>query len=135
MLSSLELSIFTWFVLCFLAVMDQLSTYRAVKFTTATLGKKLSESREQNPFQRFLWKHFNYEVSAVLGLLTQWCFYTIAVGAVYMFNNDFAILALLAFFSAFEASITTSNFLYYRRCRNLQRRYPKSFRKLMRELG
>jgi hypothetical protein len=114
--------------------MDQLSTYRAVRFTTAALGKKLSESREQNPFQKFLWRHFSYEISAVLGLLLQWSFYTIAVIILFLINNDFAILALLAFFSAFEASVMTSNFLYYRRCRNLKRRYPKDYKRLMRDL-
>jgi|GEM_PF-6742921 len=134
MVSSVQLSIFTWFMLCLFALLDQLSTYRAVKFTTEALGKKLSESREQNPFQKFLWKHFSYEVSAVLGLILQWFFYTLAVVFVYLINNDFVMLALLSFFSAFEASIMTSNFLYYRRCRNLKRRYPKSYRKLMREL-
>jgi len=134
MVSSSELSVFTWFTLCFFAMMDQLSTYRAVKFTTKTLGKKLSEGREQNPFQKFLWNHFSYEVSAVLGLLLQWFFYTIAVMVLSLINNDFAILALLAFFSAFEASIMTSNFLYSRRCRNLKMRYPKDYKRLMKDL-
>lgn len=134
MISSYELSVFTWIMLCLFAMMDQLSTYRAVRFTTAALGKKLSESREQNPFQKFLWRHFSYEISAVLGLLLQWSFYTIAVIILFLINNDFAILALLAFFSAFEASVMTSNFLYYRRCRNLKRRYPKDYKRLMRDL-
>jgi len=134
MISSYELSVFTWAMLCLFAMMDQLSTYRAVRFTTAALGKKLSESREQNPFQKFLWRHFSYEISAVLGLLLQWSFYTIAVIILFLINNDFAILALLAFFSAFEASVMTSNFLYYRRCRNLKRRYPKDYKRLMRDL-
>ena len=134
MISSAELSVFTWFMLCFFAMMDQLSTYRAVKFTTKALGKKLSESREQNPFQKFLWRHFSYEMSAVLGLLMQWFFYTFAIAVLWLINNDFAILALLSFFSAFEASIMTSNFLYYRRCRNLKRRYPKDYKRLMKDL-
>jgi len=134
MISSVELSIFTWVALCLFAMMDQLSTYRAVKFTTAALGKNLSENREQNPFQKFLWRHFSYEASAVLGLLLQWSFYTIAVVILLLINNEFALLALLAFFSAFEASIMTSNFLYYRRCRNLKRRYPKDYRRLMKDL-
>jgi len=134
MISSSEISIFTWVVLCLFAMIDQLSTYRAVKFTTKALGKKLSESREQNPFQKFLWRHFSYEVAAVLGLLIQWVFYTIAIIILSLISNDFAMLALLALFSAFEASIMTSNFLYYRRCRNLKRRHPKDYKRLMKDL-
>jgi hypothetical protein len=134
MVSSVEISVFAWLVLCLFAMMDQLSTYHAVKFTTAALGKKLSESREANPFQKFLWKHFSYEASALLGLLIQWVFYTIAVIILSLINNDFATLGLLAFFSAFESSIMTSNFLYYRRCRNLKRRYPKDYKRLMKDL-
>jgi len=134
MVSSVGLSIFTWVMLCLFAVMDQLSTYRAVKFTTKALGKKLSESREGNPFLRFLWKHFSYEVSAVLAVFIVWSFYTIAIAILLLLNNDFAILALLAFFSAFEGSVMTSNFLYYRRCRNLMGRYPKDYRRLMKDL-
>jgi hypothetical protein len=134
MISFPELLIFTWAVLCIFAVMDQLTTYRAVKFTTEALGKKQSESRESNMLQRFLWKHFNYEISAMLGLLIQWTFYSIVIFIFSFTKNDFLILASLVLITMIESSIVTSNFLYYRRCRNLKRKYPKDYKKLIKDL-
>jgi hypothetical protein len=133
MVSYVGISVFVWAFLCFFAIIDQTSTYWDIEITREALGKKEAEKRENNVFQKFLWRRFSYRTSAVISLLLQWLVYSIVALVVFLLRNDIVALAALVLSVMMETFIVTGNFLYYRRCDRLKERYPKEYKRLIRD--
>jgi len=133
MVSYVGISVLMWAFLCFFAIIDQTSTYGDIEITREALGKKEAEKRENNVFQKFLWSRFSYKTSAVISLLLQWLVYSIAALVVFLLRNDVVALAALVLSVMMETFIVTGNFLYYRRCDRLKERYPKEYKRLIRD--
>jgi|SRR5271157_987139 len=133
MVSYVGISLLMWVFLCFFAIIDQTSTYWDVEITREALGKKDAEKRENNIIQKFLWSRFSYRTSAVISLLLQWIVYSIVALIVFLLRSDIVALAALVLSVMMETFIVTGNFLYYRRCDRLKERYPKEYKRLIRD--
>jgi hypothetical protein len=133
MVSYVGLSLLTWIFLCFFAVMDQLSTYWDVEITSEAIGKKEAERRENNVLQKFLWKRFDYKTAAFVSLVMQWILYSIVALLVFLVKDDIVALAALILSVMMGSFMVTGNFLYYMRCYRLKERYPKKYKKLIRD--
>ena len=133
MVSYVGLSLLTWVFLCFFAVMDQLSTYWDVEITSEAIGKKKAERRENNVLQKYLWRHFSYKTTAFISLILQLLVYSIVALLVFLTKNDIVALAALILSVMMGSFMVTGNFLYYRRCYRLKERYPKKYKKLIRD--
>jgi hypothetical protein len=133
MVSYVGLSLLTWVFLCFFAVMDQLSTYWDVEITSEAIGKKEAERRENNVLQKYLWKRFSYKTAAVISLILQWIVYSIVALLVFLTKDDIVALAALVLSVMMGSFMVTGNFLYYMRCYRLKERYPKRYKKLIRD--
>ncbi|NYZ76513.1 hypothetical protein H0N98_04655 [Candidatus Micrarchaeota archaeon] len=133
MVSYVGISILTWIFLCFFAIMDHVSTYWDVEITSEALGKKDAEKRENNIFQKFLWKRFSYKTAAVIGLILQWIVCSIVALVVFLTKDDIVALAALVLSVMMGSFMVTGNFLYYRRCYRLKERYPKKYKRLIRD--
>lgn len=133
MVSYVGISVLMWVFLCFFAIIDQTSTYWDIEITREALGKKEAEKRENNLFQRFLWSKFSYRTSAAISLIMQWIIYSIVALVVFFLRSDVVALAALVLSVMMETFIVTGNFLYYRRCYRLKERYPKEYKRLIRD--
>jgi hypothetical protein len=133
MVSYVGISILMWVFLCFFAVMDQLSTYWDIEITREALGKKAAEKRENNLLQKFLWKRFSYKTSAIISLFSQWLVYSAVALIVFSIRNDVVALTALVLSVMMETFIVTGNFIYYMRCYRLKERYPKEYKRLIRD--
>ncbi|VVC71952.1 Uncharacterised protein [uncultured archaeon] len=134
MVQNLEIVAFAWAASTFFSAMDSFSTYRAVKITAEALGKREAEEREASPLQRFLWQRMGYKPALFFGFALQSFLYTVVLAAVYLSGSGFIAIVALTAITALGASIATANFVYYMRCMKLKRRYPKSYKKLIRDI-